>query len=115
MSRRVHPDASPHEGPGIEAGYVLEVSPQAGTMLNPGAVATVTVVAELVVGDRNWAYADGRRAGTRRADGKPVVLGNVTVIVGRPARAYSAELHERGTAAEEVARSRSGGVGGARC
>lgn len=83
--------------PGVSAGYILEVSPQSGTMLDPGAVVTVTVVAEpdgpadevrvgmaagegdmaledaqiragatieLAVGDRIWAYADGRRAGT---------------------------------------------------
>jgi hypothetical protein len=139
--------------PGVAAGYVLEVSPQPGTMLDPGAVVTVTVVAEpdgpadevrvgmgagegdkalddaqiragatieVAVGDRIWAYADGRRAGTLAgelngsslavddwkqgpnyphsweavapgrttvtlsitADGKPVVLGTVAVIVG---------------------------------
>ena len=143
--------------PGVAAGYVLGVSPQPGTMLDPGAVVTVTVVAEpdgpaeevrvgvnssdasgidhraledaeirsgatieLAVGDRIWAYAAGRRAGTLAgeldgssltvddwkegpnyphswvavapgrttvtltvtADGEPVVLGVVTVIVG---------------------------------
>lgn len=139
--------------PGVAAGYVLGASPQPGTMLDPGAVVTVTVVAEpdgpadevrvgmaagegdmaledaqiragatieVAVGDRVWAYADGRRAGTLAgeldgsslavddwkqgpnyphawvavapgrttvtltitADGKPVVLGTVTVIVG---------------------------------
>lgn len=142
--------------PGVAAGYVLGVSPQPGTMLNPGAVVTVTVVAEpdgpadevrvgmnssdasgndykalkdaqirggatleVSVGDRIWAYADGSRAGTLAgeldgsslavddwkqgpnyphswvavapgrttvkltitADGTPVVLGTVTVIV----------------------------------
>lgn len=143
--------------PGVAAGYVLEASPQPGTMLDPGAVVTVTVVAEpdgpaeevrvgvnssdasgndyksledaqiragatieLAVGDRIWAYADGSRAGTLAgelngrslavddwkegpnyphswvavapgratvtltitADGRPVVLGTVTVLVG---------------------------------
>jgi hypothetical protein len=139
--------------PGVGAGYVLGASPQPGTMLDPGAVVTVTVVAkpegpadevrvgmaagegdtaledaqiragatlEVAVGDRIWAYADGRRADTLAgeldgsslavddwkqgpnyphswvavapgrttvkltvtADGTPVVLGTVTVIVG---------------------------------
>lgn len=139
--------------PGVTPGYVLGASPQPGTMLDPGAVVTVTVVAEpegpadevrvgmaagkgdtaledaqiragatleVAVGDRIWAYADGRRADTLAgeldgsslavddwkqgpnyphswvavapgrttvtltitADGKPVVLGTVTVIVG---------------------------------
>lgn len=139
--------------PGVTPGYVLGASPQPGTMLDPGAVVTVTVVAEpegpadevrvgmaagegdtaledaqiragatleVAVGGRVWAYADGRRAGTLAGeldgsslavddwkqgpnyphswvavapgrttvtltitvDGKPVVLGTVTVIVG---------------------------------
>nr|WP_243732118.1 PASTA domain-containing protein [Nocardioides ochotonae] len=139
--------------PGITAGYVLGASPQPGTMLDSGAVVTVTVVAEpdgpadevrvgmaagedameledaqiragatieVAVGESVWAYADGRRADTLAgeldgtslavddwrqgpnyphswiavapgrttvtltitADGKPVVLGTVTVIVG---------------------------------
>ena len=139
--------------PGVKAGYVLAVSPQPGTMVEPGSTVTVTVVAEpdgpaddvrvgmasvegdraldnaqiragatveLAVGDRIWAYADGKRAGTLAgelagnsltvddwkqgpnyphswvavtpgrttvtltvtADGNPVVLGTVTVIVG---------------------------------
>ncbi|WP_166133134.1 PASTA domain-containing protein [Nocardioides ochotonae] len=138
--------------PGVAAGYVLGASPQPGTMLDPGAVVTVTMVAEpegpadevrvgmaagegdtaledaqvragatlkVDVGDRVWAYADGNRAGTLAgeldgsslavddwkqgpnyphswvamapgrttvtltitADGEPVVLGTVTVIV----------------------------------
>lgn len=138
--------------PGIDAGYVLDVSPQPGEMVKPGSVVTVTVVAEpegpadevrvgmaagegeealedsqiraggtleLAVGDRVWAYASGRRAGTLAgeldgdsltidnweegpnyphswvastpgrtevtltitADGAPVVLGTVTVVV----------------------------------
>ncbi|WP_127480427.1 PASTA domain-containing protein [Nocardioides pantholopis] len=139
--------------PGVAAGQVWGVSPQPGTMLAPGAVVTVTLVAqsdgpadevrvemaagegdrvlkdaqiragatiELVVGDRIWAYADGSRARTLAgaldggslavddwtqgpshphswvavapgrttvtltitADGEPVVLGTVTVVVG---------------------------------
>lgn len=142
--------------PGVDAGYVLGVSPGPGEMVEPGSVVTVTVVAEpdgpadevrvgmnssdatgedykalddaqihagstirLSVGDRIWTYADGKRASTLAgeldgnslviddweegpnyphswvaaapgrteitltitADGKPVVLGTVTVVV----------------------------------
>jgi hypothetical protein len=143
--------------PGSPAGYILAVSPAPGTMVQPGTVVTVTVVAEprgpadevdvgmnsvhynpkevyhdlddsqiragatikLHVGDYIWAYARGKRASTLAgeldgtslavneckkcpnyphswiavsrgttkitltitADGKPVVLGTVTVLV----------------------------------
>lgn len=87
--------------PAVDPGYVLEVAPRPGTMLTPGAVVAVAVVAEpggpadevrvgvnsidaaeeehddlddaqiragatlrLEVGDRVWAYADGKRAHT---------------------------------------------------
>jgi len=87
--------------PAVAAGFILDVAPGAGTMLRPGDVVTVTVVAEpdgpadevrvgmgavdstdddykgledsqiragatikLAVGDRIWAYADGKRANT---------------------------------------------------
>jgi hypothetical protein len=32
--------------PGLDAGYLLEVAPQPGEMVEPGAVVTVTVVGE---------------------------------------------------------------------
>jgi hypothetical protein len=141
--------------PAVDPGFVLEVAPRPGTLLTPGAVVAVTVVAEpdgpadevrvgmnsvdaeenyndvddaqiragatisLAVGDQIWAYAAGRRANTLAgqldgsslavdgrkegpnyphswlavipgrtkvtltitADGKPVVLGVVTVNV----------------------------------
>lgn len=142
--------------PGLDAGHLLEVSPQPGEMVAPGSVVTVTLAAEpegpadevnvgmtssdaagddykeledaqirggttirLSVGDRIWAHASGRRASTLAgeltgsslavddwkegpnyphswvavtsgrttvtltvtADGTPVVLGTVTVIV----------------------------------
>jgi hypothetical protein len=87
--------------PAVSPGYVLDVSPQPGTIVNPGAVVTVTLVAEpsgpadevrvgmnsvdaagedykdlddaqiragatikLHVGDRIWAYAEGKRSST---------------------------------------------------